>query len=155
MNFPKKLVNAHQAKLKIARYCAFQDRCEYEVRTKLRDFGLNEEEIEELIDFLIDEKYLDEDRFTHAYVQGKFNLKKWGKVKIKAHLRSKNVSESLIQKHLIKLPEDLYRQTITLLIQKKTSELKDENPLKRKQKVIAYLQQKGFEMELIFDCYEG
>ncbi len=153
MNFPKKLVNAHQAKLKIARYCAFQDRCEYEVRTKLRDFGLSEEEIEELIDFLIDEKYLDEDRFTHAYVQGKFNLKKWGKIKIKAHLRSKNVSESLIQKHLLKLPKDLYRQTITSLIQKKTLELKNVNPLKRKQKVIAYLQQKGFEMELIFDCY--
>ena len=119
MNFPKKLVNPHQAKLKIARYCAFQDRCEYEVRTKLRDFGLNEEEIEELIDFLIDERYLDEDRFTHAYVQGKFNLKKWGKIKIKAHLRSKNVPESLIQKHLTKLPEDLYRQTIASLIQKK------------------------------------
>ena len=69
MNFPKKQLNPHQAKLKIARYCAFQDRCEYEVRIKLRDFGLSEEEIEELIDFLIDEKYLDEDRFTHAFVK--------------------------------------------------------------------------------------
>lgn len=154
MNFPKKQLNSHQAKLKIARYCAFQDRCEYEVRIKLRDFGLNEDEIEELIDFLIDEKYLDENRFTHAYVQGKFNLKKWGKIKIKAHLRSKNVPESLVEKHLKNISEELYKSTITSLIQKKLVEVKEENPLIRKQKVIAYLQQKGFEMELIFDCYQ-
>lgn len=154
MNFPKKQLNPHQAKLKIARYCAFQDRCEYEVRTKLRDFGLSEEEIEELIDFLIDEKYLDEDRFTHAFVQGKFNLKKWGRIKIKAHLKAKKISESLIEKHLGNLSEDLYRETITALILKKSAEVKDESPLVRKQKVVAYLQQKGFEMELIFDVYQ-
>lgn len=154
MNFPKKQLHPHQAKLKIARYCAFQDRCEYEVRVKLRDFGLNEDEIEELIDFLIDEKYLDENRFTHAFVQGKFNLKKWGKIKIKAHLRSKNVPESLIEKHLAQLPEDRYRKTIVSLIEKKRAEKHEDSPLIRKQKVVAYLQQKGFEMELIFDCYE-
>lgn len=154
MNFPKKQFNAHQAKLKIARYCAFQDRCEYEVRVKLRDFGLNEEEIEELIDFLVDERYLDEDRFTYAFTQGKFNLKKWGKIKIKAHLRSKYVPDSLIEKHLQKISEESYKKTIAMLIQKKLAEVKEENPLVRKQKVVAYLQQKGFEMEFIFDGYE-
>lgn len=146
----KKIISLAQAQEKLARFCAYQDRCEYEVRQKAKSFDLNYSQIDELVDFLIDERYLDEERFVSSFVRGKFNLKRWGKQKIKAHLNQKRVPDSLVEKHLEKISEKQYLDTIEHLIEKKENTLAEDNPFKKNQKIILHLQQKGFELESIF-----
>lgn len=146
----KKPLTTLQVQEKLARYCAYQERCEFEVREKAKKLEIYGEALDALIDFLIDEKYLDEDRFTGSFVRGKFRLQKWGKIKIKAHLRNKCVSESLIEKHLQLLPEEEYLQTIATLLERKNKTLSLEDDYVRTQKLVLHLQQKGFELDEIF-----
>ena len=135
---------------KLAKYCAYQDRCEFEVREKAKTFNISYNEIDELVDFLIDERYLDEERFTQNFVNGKFKLKKWGKQKIKVHLRQKRIADSLIEEHLNKINYSDYLDTISDLAQKKKTSLKETDPFLVSQKTVLFLQQKGFDLEDIF-----
>lgn len=150
MRVPKQL-SPTQIQIKITRYCAYQDRCDYEVREKLYAFGLAENDVDEMIDYLIDEKYLDEERFVEHYVKGKFNMKRWGRMKIIAGLRSKRVSEKLIDKYLSAIEEKTYLATLKKLFELKNKALKEEDPLKRKQKIAMHLQSKGYELGLVMD----
>lgn len=139
-----------QIQEKLARYCAYQERCEFEVREKAKKFEVYGEALDQLIDFLVDEKYLDEDRFAGSFVRGKFRIQKWGKIKIKAHLRNKRVSESLIEKHIQLIPSEEYLNTIAVLLERKDKNLTVEDDYIRTQKLVLYLQQKGFELDDIF-----
>lgn len=135
---------------KLAKYCAYQDRCEFEVREKAKTFNISYSEIDELVNFLIDERYLDEVRFTQHFVNGKFKLKKWGKQKIKVHLRQKRIADSLIEDHINGINYTDYLDTISSLVDKKRTSLKETDPFIINQKTILYLQQKGFDLEDIF-----
>ena len=76
---------------KIKQYCAYQERCHKEVREKLYSFGLNKEEVNEIISTLINENYLNEERFAIQFAGGKFRMKQWGRIKIKMGLKAKKV----------------------------------------------------------------
>lgn len=146
----KKELTSLQIQGKLAKYCAYQDRCEFEVREKAKTFNISYNEIDELVDFLTDERYLDEERFTQNFVNGKFKLKKWGKQKIKVHLRQKRIADSLIEEHLNNINYSDYLDTISDLSQKKKTSLKETDPFLVNQKTVLFLQQKGFDLEDIF-----
>ena len=80
---------------KMAKYCAYQERCQSEIRHRLKGSGLSNEEIENVICDLIEQNFTNEERFAKAFVRGKFNQKGWGKNKIKQHLIQKEISEFL------------------------------------------------------------
>ncbi|MFO0505660.1 MAG: regulatory protein RecX, partial [Chryseotalea sp.] len=86
-----------QAKQKIYRYCAYQERCHQEVKQKLAEFALDSDTIEEIIGHLIAEGFLNEERFARTFASGKFRLKQWGKVRITRELESRNVSAYCIK----------------------------------------------------------
>lgn len=81
---------------KILKYCAYQERCNLEVRTKLITLGAAEKQIQEILDYLEKEGFLNEERYARAYVRGKFRINGWGKRKIKAGLMSKGIGNTLI-----------------------------------------------------------
>ena len=147
----KKKYTAHQAKLKIENYCAYQERAQQEVRDKLYEWGLFQNDVENIIATLIEENFLNEERFAKAYVSGKFRMKDWGKIKITQHLKAKKVSAPLIKIALQQIDYDEYLQKIDMLIQKKGfSNLKNLSYVE-KSKIVRYLQSKGYESDLIFD----
>lgn len=78
----KKHLSPPEAKLKAARFCAYQERSQQEVRDKLYEYGLHYNDVEELLSELIVEGFINEERFARAYVRGKFKMKKWGRHKI-------------------------------------------------------------------------
>ena len=82
---------------KISKYCAYQERCRSEVRTKLRQSGASPQSIEAILARLEQEGYLDEERFARAYVRGKFRINGWGRLKIRNGLRAKLIDSSLIE----------------------------------------------------------
>ncbi len=134
----------------IQHYCAFQERCHSEVRYKLLELNFRGAEVEEAIAALIEEDFLNEERYAQSYVGGKFRIKHWGRKKIIQELKKKKVSEYCIKKGLKEIKEDDYWNVLRELTLKKYNELNGErNVWIRKQKVQRYLMQKGFEVDLI------
>lgn len=137
-------------KPKAARFCAYRERSVSEVRTKLKALGASESDTEILIKELIQENFIDESRYARAFASDKFRFNKWGKVKIRQLLRQKQVDEDEIERALENLPRRDYQEMIKLLVTQKLKGLPaDLDPVQKKQKVIRFLMQKGFEYDLI------
>ncbi|MES2652998.1 MAG: regulatory protein RecX [Bacteroidota bacterium] len=143
------------ALLKAESWCAYQERSQQEVRNKLYEWNLFPNEVEEVISELISTNFLSEERFAHAYVSGKFNIKKWGKLKIKQGLKLKKVPDKLIQKALNGIDMDQYLAILLATAEKKGAVITEKDALKKKYKLISYLQSKGFENDLIFDVLKA
>ncbi len=149
-----KIINLDQRKafLKLMRFCVYQERCEQEVRKKLRDLMVVGEDADMIVEELVTENFLNEKRYVHLYVSNKFRLKKWGRVKIRKGLHEKKVPRQYIEPAFEEeIEEEDYQVMIKQLIQKKIAFLRLEEPLafKDRQKVVRYLLQKGYEMEEI------
>ena len=139
-----------QALQKARHYCAYQERCHSEVKEKLYSLGLWKQDVEESISLLIEENYLNEERFAIQYAGGRFRMKHWGRTRIRYELRQKQVSEYCIRKALAAIDENAYLQTLDKLLAEKWQSLDDEkNAFIKKGKVQAYLMQKGYEPDLI------
>nr|WP_242691622.1 regulatory protein RecX [Pedobacter sp. SYSU D00823] len=139
------------ALLKVEHFCAYQERSHQEVRDKLYSYGLITPDVEELISQLIENNFLNEERFAIAYANGKFRMKGWGKLKIKQGLKLKHVSPKLIELALRQLQEDEYLGKLKDILEKKDALLKEPNTFHRKQKLINFALSKGYEKDLILD----
>ncbi len=151
----KKTYTPHQAKLKAESYCAYQERAQQEVRDKLYMWGLHQNDVENIIAILIEENFLNEERFAKAYVLGKFRMKGWGKIKIKMHLKAKRVSEPLIRIALKGIDLDEYEQKLADTIDRKITGPIEKLTIAERAKLIRFLQSKGFENDLIFEKTNG
>jgi len=148
----KKYISYDEALAKMQYFCAYQERCHQEVRQKLYDLGIYGEEIDEIIVDLIEDDFLNELRFAEQYAGGKFRIKKWGKHKIIRKLKSKAISKYSINKALEnEIEEEDYYKTLERLITKKNKWLKEKNPYKRKQKLVRYAINKGYESSLAWE----
>lgn len=147
---PKKEVSPERLLNILCKYCSYQDRCLYEVEQKINQYYVEQDEKDQLIDYLIDERFLDEDRFVKSYVKSKFNLKKWGKIKIANHLRNKRIESLKIENGLNEINEEKYLEVIQVLGKKKWESLKGEDFIQKKAKTMRYLASKGFESDKIY-----
>jgi regulatory protein len=146
----KKYLTNQQALQKLKHYCGYQERSHSEVKEKLYSLGIAKNEHDEIISSLIEEDYLNEERFAIAFAGGKFRIKQWGRLKIKYALKQKQVSEYNIKKALNQLDEDIYRQTLQKLYEAKWDSLKGEkNRFIKLTKTRDYLLQKGYEAEIV------
>ncbi len=145
----KKYLTKEQALQKLKHYCAYQERCHSEVKEKLFSLGIWKKDHDEIVATLIEESYLNEERFAIAFASGRFRIKQWGRVKIKYELKQKQVSEYSIKKALKQIDEDDYLKVLNKLTKEKYASLKNEQHLIRKKKTMDYLMQKGFEPQLI------
>lgn len=136
---------------RIKQYCAYQERCHSEVRTKLLELSYRGHELEEVISLLIAEGFLNEERFARSYCRGKFRLKRWGREKIIHQLKARQVSEYCIKKGLEEIEDAEYLEVLEQLFLKKLEALQAEKSIwRKKQKLLQYLRGKGFESTLIY-----
>lgn len=154
MDDRKKIYDKKSAKVKIEQYCAYQERSQQEVRDKLYDMGLHKEDVENIISDLIDNNFLNEERFAITYARGKFRIKHWGKIKIKQHLKLKKVSDYCIKKALSLIDAKDYEKVILQLIEKKGRETKEKDPYIKKQKIIRYVISRGFESDIVLSLID-
>jgi regulatory protein len=135
---------------KIKHYCSYQERCHSEVRAKLYSFGLWKKDVEEIISQLIEENYLNEERFAFQFAGGKFRIRQWGRIKIKYELKQKQVSEYCIKKALEDIDDETYLETLKKIALNKWKSLnKEKNIFIKKRKLQDYLLQKGYETSLV------
>ena len=145
----QKHLTKEQALQKLRQYCGYQERSHYEVQQKLWDLGVRRAEHDEILSSLIEENYLNEERFAIQFAGGKFRMKDWGRKKIYYALKEKKVSDYSIKKAMKEIPEEDYLKTLQSLAEKKYDSLKGEQYLVRRKKTMDYLLQKGFEPELV------
>jgi regulatory protein len=146
-----RVYNIKEAIERIQSYCALQDRCQWDVEKKLNEWGLMKSTIEMIILDLISEQFINELRFSESFCRGKFRIKRWGKIKIKNELKIKKISEICINKGLLQIEDKEYLNTLQQLYEKKRDSLKEKNKFIRNGKISKYLQQKGFESNLIWE----
>ncbi|MFN8406464.1 MAG: regulatory protein RecX [Sphingobacteriaceae bacterium] len=145
------MVDLTEIVVKAESYCVYQERSIHEVRQKLQQWDLPQQEVEGVITHLIQEDFLNEVRFAEAYTLGKFRINGWGKTKIKQALKLKRIAPELITESLNKIDNLDYINKLQQLIEKKSKLLTEEDQRKRRHKLIQYALTKGFEQELIFD----
>ncbi len=146
----KKPLTKEQALQKLKHYCGYQERSHSEVKEKLYSLGIWKKDQDEIISTLIEENYLNEERFAIAFAGGKFRMKKWGRVKIKYELKQKQVSDYNIKKGLKEIDDEAYLQSLQKLYEDKWDSLKGEtNRFIKMSRTMDYLLQKGYEREMI------
>lgn len=140
-----------QALEKGMQYCAYQERCQSEVRYKLNTFQLTSVEVEEVIASLILQNYLNEERFSKAFCRGKFRMKSWGKKKIELALKQKQISSYCIRIGLKEIEDSEYEKALSLLVIKTWEKNKGVQNYQRSAKTAQYIIGRGFEAHLVWD----
>jgi regulatory protein len=136
---------------KMAKYCAYQERCVKDVTEKLKTFELTQKDKDEILDYLIDNRFVNNTRFAQAFVKGKINQSGWGLNKIRFHLMQKGIDKEIIDEALQTYDEEAYRQRLIDVLKIKAKTVKAENDFERNRKLAAYAMQKGFEANLVWD----
>lgn len=146
----KRSFTVEEIKRKLEQYCVYQDRCHKEVEQKLREFNLIPEAREQILLSLMQDSFLNEERFAKSYARGKFRIKHWGKQRIVRELKLRDISAYNIKTALKEIDDATYLETIYGITEKRNQLITESNSYKRKQKLIGFLQRKGYEMDLIF-----
>ena len=136
---------------KMAKYCAYQERCVKDVRDKLKAFEISEEEKAKIIDYLLDNRFVNDERFAKSFVRGKINQSGWGVNKIRFHLVQKGIAKEIIDEALSQTDEEVYRQRLIDILQTKVKTVKADSDFEKKRKLAAYAMQKGFESALVWE----
>ena len=149
-----KIYDLQIAREKIQAYCAYQERCHQEVTRKLKSWGLISEAIELLISELMQFNFLNEERYARSFSRGKFRIKKWGRKKIRAELKKREVYDKCIDFAMEEIDDKAYFETLKEVLQKKNEHEKESDPYRRKAKLTRYLVSRGYEYDLIRDALE-
>ena len=135
-------------------FCAYRDRSQKEVEDKLIEMRMIPEACEQIVIKLMQDDFLNEERFARSFVRGKFRIKKWGRLKIKMELKKKEISSPIIALALTEIEENEYLQTLNKLAEKKLLLLKEKDPFKKRKKLYDFLSSKGFESTPIIEVIE-
>jgi regulatory protein len=139
------LLGLNDLKLKLERFCVYQERSIFEVKKKLRGYTDKEKVIESIINALLSDNFLNEERFVIAYIEGKVNQKKWGKQKIKSGLLLHQISMKLIDQKLTAVSSVVYQENLLKLAQKKAKTLSDGgSDFESTAKIMRFLYSKGY-----------
>jgi len=136
---------------KIEYYCAYQDRCHKEVFEKMKSFNLTTSEKDEVIVYLIEHNFLNEERFAQSFTRGKHNYKKWGKNRIINELKMRNISSNIINIALKEINNEAYFETFDELANNHWQSITEKNILKKRKKFCDYFISKGWENDLIYE----
>lgn len=131
--------------------CAGREICLSDIKQKLNAWGVEDQDKQKIINRLIEDKFIDDRRYALAFVKDKFTYNKWGKIKLSAALRMKNIAVESIREALDSIDEEIYRAALKSIITNHRKTLKSKSPYDLKGKLLRYGLSKGFESHLIYD----
>lgn len=132
-------------------YCAYQERCYKEIEEKLFTYQVTLSEKEAILIYLIENNYINEERFAKSFARGKHNYKNWGKVRIKNELKFRNISSKIIDNALKEIQNETYIANFNTLAEKNWTSIKEKEGLKKNKKFVDFLLRRGYETYLIYD----
>lgn len=142
---------------KIRRFCSYRERSEKETGLKLKSLNVPPSKIKAILNLLIEEGFLSEERFARAYVRGKWRVNRWGRIRIRFELKAKGIPEKLINSALLEIDEDTYREMLGAIIRKKSGEVRHKGEEKNISKkslnirdnIFNFALGKGYETDLV------
>ena len=146
-----KQYNVREVIERIQSFCAIQDRSQFEVKNKMKSWGVEEYIIDNILSDLITEKFIDDHRFAISFCRGKFRIKKWGKIKIINELKKKNILHIYISKGIQEINDTEYMQELNIQFQKKKNNINEKNEFIKNKKIASYLINKGYESNFVWD----
>ncbi len=147
----KKYLSKADALVKLQRYCAYQERCHREVRSKLLELGIYGDDLEDIIASLINENFLNEERYARSFARGKFRMKQWGRSRIRSELKMREISDYCIRKALEEIEESEYLDTLRSILKKRAGQINATEGFSQKHKLAQYALSRGFEAELVWE----
>jgi regulatory protein len=148
---PTKPLTPDQVLDKMAKYCAYQERCVKDVKDKLKTYDISQESKDEILDYLLDNRFVNDERFARSFVRGKLNQSGWGVNKIRFHLMQKGIDKDVIDEAFGQTDEEVYKQKLIDILKAKSKTVKAETDFERKRKLAAFAMQKGFEGSLVWE----
>ena len=148
---PKNSYSVDEATKKMEGYCAYQERCHKEVVSKLREMHMIPQAIDLIVGHLIQENYLNEERFSKSFARGKFTIKKWGKNRIINELKQRDISKYNITLALEEIEPEDYIKTFNALAKKRLAEIREKDLQKRRKKLADYLFYRGWESGMVYE----
>lgn len=146
----KKPLSPENALYRAAALCSKCEQAEHDIRTKLKSWGISADDSDTIIQRLINEKYIDEERFALAFTRDKFRFDGWGRIKIAYHLQMKHISQHVIDNVITDIDEDSYVQSLEHILRAKMHVLKGKEPLQARASLIRFAISRGFESSLIY-----
>lgn len=150
----RKEVTKEVALGKAASLCSLSEHCTSQIEEKLRLWGVSEKDAAEIINHLVEEKFIDNTRFARAYCHDKFLYSHWGRIKIGQMLRHLQLSDEDIAEGMTTIQEEAYLETLQEALLAKDRTLKDTDKYQRKGKLVRHLLSRGFEMPLVIDAVD-
>lgn len=151
MQHSTKSYTLQEATKKMEHYCAYQERCHQEIRQKLISMNMIPQVIDVITVHLIENNYLNEERFAKAFVRGKFRFKHWGKGRLSFELKKKDISKNNINQALTEIEDEEYIDVFNRLAEKKTESIKESNIYKKRKKFVDYFLYRGWESYLVYE----
>lgn len=145
----KKTLSTENALYRAAALCSKCEQAEHDIRIKLKSWGISPYDTDKIIQRLIDEKYIDEERYALAFTRDKFRFNGWGRIKIAYNLRLKHISQQAIDNAIAEIEEEDYIQSLEHILLSKLSTLKNKEPLQLKASLLRFASSRGFEPALI------
>lgn len=140
-----------EARLKLEYYCSYQERCHLEVVDKLKQLGMTKPEVDDVVVHLIQNDFLNEERFARAFARGKHRIKSWGKIRIVNELKQRHISAPNIKCALTEISEEEYEDTLDKVAERHWITIRETNAQKKKKKFCDYLLRKGWESNKVYD----
>lgn len=142
----------NEALSRAMKLCSREEKCSFDIRQKLFQWGVSDGVHDEIINQLVDDKFLSDERFVRYFVRDKFRFNKWGKIKIAYLLKQKNLPSALISRALSEeIAEEDYNNTLKVLLEAKYAQSSETDLTKLKAKLVRYAASKGFESGKVFE----
>ena len=139
----------NEALLRLQKVCSQQEKCLFDINRKLMEWRIPVNQAKHILEKLLDDKFVDELRYSRSFVRDKFRLNEWGRIKLEYTLRQKKINEKTIQDALEEIDEKTYHDLVIEILRKKSKTLKDNDINIIKAKLIRFAQSKGFEYNVI------
>ena len=150
----KKEMTEQEAYLQLAALCAQAEHCEQEMRDKMRRWELDETVQNRIVDRLIKERYVDDERYARAFVKDKIRYNKWGRRKVQQALWMKRIDADIQQRVLDGIDEKEYVDILRPLLKQKRKTTKAENDYELNRKLVRFALSRGFDFSIIRQCMD-
>ena len=150
----KKEITQQEAFLQLASLCAQAEHCEKEMRDKLKRWGIDESAQNHIIERLINERYIDDERYARAFVKDKIRYNKWGRRKVQQGLWMKQIVPEIQQRVLDEIDDQEYLNVLRLLLKQKRKSVKAESDYELNQKLVRFALGRGFTFDIIRQCLD-
>lgn len=147
-------MTGQQAYQKLTDLCARSEHCQQEMKEKMRQWGVSEEEQAKVMDRLIAERYVDDERFAHAFIYDKIRYNKWGRRKVEQALWMKRIDDSISKSILDDVDDNEYIRILRPLLKQKRKSIKADSEYELTMKLIKFAISRGFTMDIIKQCIE-